>query len=162
MISNMKSLYESIFDVDDNVENIVVYGELLDKSYKNGELIKSLKDEIIKNTKLIKDPLSSKSLVNKQKMILVHCEPNEEHDYIYEPYDVIIVVENDKYWYIDFMGIAWRTAYCVRHHGSLHKILYDRGSEAFYDIDIKEVRGTEKTTPLVLSILDKIKEIDKR
>jgi hypothetical protein len=158
----MKSLYESIFDIDDNVENIVVYGELLEKSYKNGELIKSLKDEIIRNTKVIQNPINSRSLINKQKMLLVHCEPSEEHEYIYEPYDVIIVVENGKYWYIDFMNRAFRTAYCVRHCGTLHKVLYDRGSEVFYDIDIKEVRGTEETTPLILSILEKIKEIDKR
>ena len=163
MISNMKSLYESIFDIDNNIEEVNPWGEIMWQSYKKGELDKALEKAILDEAQEIKNPETNARKINKQLLLLVKGEPTEENAYSQDPYDALVIKCKDKETlYIDFRHLAWRNTYTVPmvFHEALYSFrspLFENGME-----DVVKVYGIEKESLLVRALRERLIEIERQ
>lgn len=157
----MRSLKESLFDIDDNIEDdSIVYYDRLMKSYKKSELEKDLKEEIIKESrKITKDDSRSKN-INKYKLLLVRVSTPYYRDPKYEQYDAICVKHNNGcISYIDFTE---------EHHifaletTNFREMLFSPYKGYFPGEDVIEIRGIMKESKLTKNIAKAIEIMDSK
>jgi hypothetical protein len=157
----MKTLYESLFDIDDNIDDdSVIYYDRLMKSYKNHELAKDLKEEIRKESrKIIYAEAISKPNINRYKLLLMRVSTPYYRDPKYEHYDAICVKhDNGCISYIDFGEVHYISTMETK---NFHEMLFAPDGY-FAGEDVVEIRGIIKESKLTKNIAKALEIMDKK
>jgi hypothetical protein len=157
----MKTLYESLFDVDDNIEDdSVIYYDRLMKSYKNHELAKDLKEEIKKESRKIIYAEAISKNINRYKLLLMRVSTPYYRDPKYEYYDAICV--NHGNGYVSYIDFGEEKYMHIKNHTDFHHMLFDPDFGYFPGEDIQEIRGIIKESKLTKSIAKALEIMDKK
>ena len=157
----MKTLYESLFDIDDNIEDdSVIYYDRLMKSYKNHELAKDLKEEIRKESRKIIYVEAVSKNINRYKLLLMRVSTPYYRNPKYEQYDAICVNHGNGYVsYIDFGEEKYMN---LKDHTDFHHMLFDPVFGYFPGEEIVELRGIMKESNLTKNIVKALEIMDKK
>lgn len=156
----MRSLKESLFDIDDNIDDdSIIYYNILKKSYRENQLDSKLKKEIMdESKKVIFINQASKYNINKYKLLLIRART--PFSYSNYEYDAICVSHDNGYVsYIDFgeedgfLNTMDKTDF--------YTMLFDPGGGYFAGEDI-EVRGIMHNSNLVKNIAKALEIMDSK
>ena len=159
---NMKILYESLFDIDDNIDDdSIIYYNILKKSYSEHRLDSELKKEIMDEAKKIRYfEQISKPNINRYKLLLIRAYTPYFDNPDYEYYYAIAVNHGNGYIsYIDFgeeryMNTIDKTDF--------YKMLFAPNGYFPNSTDCEEVYGIIKDSKLVKNIAKALEMIDSK
>ena len=156
----MRSVKESLFDIDDNIDDdSIIYYNILKKSYREYRLDSKLKKEIMDESKKVRFmDQASKYNVNKYKLLLIRARSPFSYSN-YEYYDAICVSHDNGYVsYIDFGEERFLN---TMDKTDFYTMLFDSGGGYFAGEDI-EVRGIMHNSNLVKNIAKTLEMMDSK
>lgn len=158
----MRTLYESLFDIDDNIDDdSIIYYNILKKSYNEHRLDPELKKEIMDEAKKIRYiEQISRPNINRYKLLLIRACTPYFHNPDYKYYYAIVVNHGNGYIsYIDFGEERYMN---TMDKTDFHKMLFAPDGYFPNPIDCDRVYGVIKDSKLVKNIAKALEMIDSK